>query len=57
MNQNKKMSDYKSDIIKKKYGRNASPLLIADKSPEGLIKANCKPKEWSLLQAFKIFAV
>lgn len=50
----KKMSDYEEDIIRQRHGRDARPILIEDKSIEGLIRANLRP--WSmgkLLHAYK----
>ena len=46
------LSEDEERIVKKGYGRNAKPILFEDKSPEGLIKANCTPKE----TGWKVFA-
>jgi hypothetical protein len=56
----KTFTDYEEEIIKKAYGRKAKPTLIADKSIEGLIRANMRERktDWSIIRgAFKIFAI
>jgi hypothetical protein len=50
---NKKLSYFEEKIIAKKYGAKAKPALFEDKSIEGLIKANCTPKETGWKVFFK----
>lgn len=38
------LSQDEERIVKKGYGRNAKPILFEDKTPEGLIRANCPEK-------------
>jgi hypothetical protein len=47
----KTLTQLENEIIKKRYGKNAHPTLIKDKSIEGLIAAN---KKKSLFSTFNI---
>jgi hypothetical protein len=49
-----KMKDQEQKIIDKQYGRDAKPILIADKSIAGLIAGNKCQK--SKLTAWNIFS-
>ncbi len=48
------MQDLEQQIIDQQYGAQATPILIEDKSIEGLIRANCKKKERSKLFTFRL---
>lgn len=51
------MEELEEAIIRECYGKYATPILIEDKSIEGLIRANCPKKEKSLFAVFNLMKV
>jgi hypothetical protein len=50
------MTQEEEALSAKNYGKNATPILIPDKSIEGLLAANCPKKEpRSMLKAYRFF--
>ncbi len=54
MKQSPTMSQIEHAIVTQQYGAQAKPILIEDKSIEGLIRANCPKKERSSMFAYRI---